>query len=317
MDGCIVAYHNTLQFFGFQYVSIPEMDIALFGSTAEGDAVYPMCLAFLEKILLEAKAAYPGVSSNVTLAGAQMGESILRVFVEPREDTNGRMTLLEIQGTSYLDQMPCGQLDFKKFESSGRDIPSWEVGYRITRHSTEESNSDASSTESPVAKDGLPARKPLKAKEIKHLFDEVRREQLSFNTLVLPSDVTVADLKSAIARTSSSPSTPSTNEGNETINEFETISSDSSSSLEASPQISSSSEPTSEELAAATAYDTDMNLASRFPNVLGLKYTSNPSANIKNLRLIGEQSKAARAKLPSREGMKKYIVRNQMEVLED
>ena len=33
MDGIFVAYHNTKRIFGFQYISVDEMDVALHGGS--------------------------------------------------------------------------------------------------------------------------------------------------------------------------------------------------------------------------------------------------------------------------------------------
>ena len=45
MDGIFVAYHNTAEIFGFQYLPMETMDEVLFGNTATGDAVYRLVLS--------------------------------------------------------------------------------------------------------------------------------------------------------------------------------------------------------------------------------------------------------------------------------
>lgn len=60
MDGVMVAYHNTERIFGFQYISLAEMDERLFGPTPGlGDKVFNYCVSLLEDILEEACAFYP------------------------------------------------------------------------------------------------------------------------------------------------------------------------------------------------------------------------------------------------------------------
>ena len=44
MDGIFLAYHNTAEIFGFQYLPMELMDEVLFGNTATGDAVYRLIL---------------------------------------------------------------------------------------------------------------------------------------------------------------------------------------------------------------------------------------------------------------------------------
>lgn len=60
MDGVIVAYHNTEQIFGFQYIPLLEMDERLFGpEEGLGDKVFYKCIGLLEAVLPEAAACYP------------------------------------------------------------------------------------------------------------------------------------------------------------------------------------------------------------------------------------------------------------------
>lgn len=44
MDGIFLAYHNTAEIFGFQYLPMELMDEVLFGNTATGDAAYRLIL---------------------------------------------------------------------------------------------------------------------------------------------------------------------------------------------------------------------------------------------------------------------------------
>jgi hypothetical protein len=63
MDGVFVAYHNTARVFGFQYVSLEEMDERLFGPESKsadppsdisaptrGARVFEKCVKLLEKV---------------------------------------------------------------------------------------------------------------------------------------------------------------------------------------------------------------------------------------------------------------------------
>ncbi|KAK6541658.1 hypothetical protein TWF694_007451 [Orbilia ellipsospora] len=73
MDGCFVAYHNTKQIFGFQYVSIDEMDEALHSGPEIGDQEFKFSLKLLNEALNRATEKYPGQS--------------LRLWFETREST--------------------------------------------------------------------------------------------------------------------------------------------------------------------------------------------------------------------------------------
>ena len=61
MDGIFVAYHNTQRIFGFQYISLAEMDTALHGqwNTTLGDQEFKVSLNLLNKVLDRATKKYP------------------------------------------------------------------------------------------------------------------------------------------------------------------------------------------------------------------------------------------------------------------
>lgn len=61
MDGIFVAYHNIEKIFGFQYISLPEMDATLHGryDTSIGDQEFKLSLDLLNKILDKATKRYP------------------------------------------------------------------------------------------------------------------------------------------------------------------------------------------------------------------------------------------------------------------
>jgi Mitochondrial protein Pet127 len=61
MDGIFVAFHNVERIFGFQYISLPEMDSTLHGTTdtTTGDLEFKLSLDLLNKILDRATTKYP------------------------------------------------------------------------------------------------------------------------------------------------------------------------------------------------------------------------------------------------------------------
>jgi len=60
MDGVIVAYHNTKQIFGFQYISLDEMDARLSGGGQEtGDRMFKACVRMLENVAEEVVGCFP------------------------------------------------------------------------------------------------------------------------------------------------------------------------------------------------------------------------------------------------------------------
>lgn len=68
MDGVIVAYHNTARMFGFQYISLQEMDEALFGpAPGTGDRVFQKCINVLERVAAEITSCFPNQVCKVFL----------------------------------------------------------------------------------------------------------------------------------------------------------------------------------------------------------------------------------------------------------
>lgn len=61
MDGIFVAFHNTERIFGFQYISLEEMDLTLHGQTdpALGDQEFKLSLELLNQILDRATKKFP------------------------------------------------------------------------------------------------------------------------------------------------------------------------------------------------------------------------------------------------------------------
>lgn len=56
-----MAYHNTKQMFGFQYVPLEEMDERLFGpGEGLGDRVFKGCVGIMENLAEEIVGCFPG-----------------------------------------------------------------------------------------------------------------------------------------------------------------------------------------------------------------------------------------------------------------
>ena len=67
MDGIFVAFHNTERIFGFQYISLEEMDLTLHGQsdTALGDQEFKLSLELLNQVLDKATAKFPEQVSSL------------------------------------------------------------------------------------------------------------------------------------------------------------------------------------------------------------------------------------------------------------
>ncbi|KAI5117916.1 hypothetical protein M0805_001996 [Coniferiporia weirii] len=107
MDGVFVAYHNTARVFGFQYISLEEMDECLFGAKDRGWRVFDKCVSLLETLAGEITSCFPG-KSITCLAETFEGSGVMRVWVQPVEGELEAGTLPEISPES---SNPIIQLD--------------------------------------------------------------------------------------------------------------------------------------------------------------------------------------------------------------
>ncbi|KAF3925095.1 hypothetical protein AA313_de0209282 [Arthrobotrys entomopaga] len=83
MDGCFVAYHNTKQIFGFQYVSIDEMDESLHGGPEVGDQEFKFSLKLLNEALDRATKKYPGQSLRLWFETRESNMPFMYFAAEP------------------------------------------------------------------------------------------------------------------------------------------------------------------------------------------------------------------------------------------
>ena len=59
MDGIFVTYHNTSQVFGFQYVTVEEMEECLYHNSQAGPYIFENSLKLLEIIQDEVTSHFP------------------------------------------------------------------------------------------------------------------------------------------------------------------------------------------------------------------------------------------------------------------
>ncbi|KAJ0414520.1 mitochondrial protein Pet127-domain-containing protein [Aspergillus carlsbadensis] len=85
MDGIFVAYHNIQQIFGFQYISLSEMDQALHGQwdTTLGDAEFRLSLQLWNKVLNKATAKFPKRSLRFHIETRPTDTPYMYIFYEP------------------------------------------------------------------------------------------------------------------------------------------------------------------------------------------------------------------------------------------
>lgn len=107
MDGIFVAFHNTQRIFGFQYISLQEMDEALHGTSnlRVGDEEFRVSLSLLNDLLNRASERFPGRSLRLHVETRPTNPPLTYFFAEPVTDEEMNRT----QAT--------GAASVKKFET--------------------------------------------------------------------------------------------------------------------------------------------------------------------------------------------------------
>ncbi|KAJ5139255.1 uncharacterized protein N7515_004103 [Penicillium bovifimosum] len=88
MDGIFVAYHNIERIFGFQYISLPEMDQCLHGQSATnlGDREFILSLGLWEKIMDKATKKFPKKSLRFHFETRDGKEPYMYIIAQPVTD---------------------------------------------------------------------------------------------------------------------------------------------------------------------------------------------------------------------------------------
>jgi hypothetical protein len=89
MDGIFVAFHNTERIFGFQYISLSEMDEALHGTddVTTGDAEFKISLELLNRALDRATAKWPEQSLRLHFDTRAGTAPFMYIFAEPMSES--------------------------------------------------------------------------------------------------------------------------------------------------------------------------------------------------------------------------------------
>src|SRR5690349_19212326 len=90
MDGIFVAYHNTRQMLGFEYLSRKEMDKFLFGNSAFGDKCFAAILKLFQHLIQHLTDLYP--NQHLKMLARAHGNQELQFFIErPYETATSNM----------------------------------------------------------------------------------------------------------------------------------------------------------------------------------------------------------------------------------
>ncbi|KJZ71754.1 hypothetical protein HIM_08839 [Hirsutella minnesotensis 3608] len=120
MDGIFVAFHNTRRIFGFQYISLSEMDQALHGTadTRLGDMEFKYSLALLNDLLNRATERFPGRTLRIHVETRPTKIPLMYFFAQPVSEE-------EISKSEEASEPMAEELEQtirRKFESNMDDV---------------------------------------------------------------------------------------------------------------------------------------------------------------------------------------------------
>jgi hypothetical protein len=150
MDGIFVAFHNTARIFGFQYISLDEMDSRLFGSSVMGDECFKNQLRLLNRTLDEITTKYPNQDLRITVDTDETVQS-MNVWVETlplgaKTSLKGRNVKVEFDEAGAPEMQPNAELSLWQivcysnvnnstvigpFDLDERGSDKWELRYKI------------------------------------------------------------------------------------------------------------------------------------------------------------------------------------------
>src|SRR5258708_24707109 len=99
MDGIFVAYHNTEEIFGFQYIPRELMDLCIYGNSNAGDATFSLILQTYTEILELAVGHFPE-------------DEIIKITFVLGKDNSSKLTvyIANQKGTSFVGYALIGTL---------------------------------------------------------------------------------------------------------------------------------------------------------------------------------------------------------------
>ncbi|WFC99222.1 hypothetical protein MYAM1_001966 [Malassezia yamatoensis] len=179
MDGIFVAYHNTSQIFGFQYIKLEEMSQRLFGSPQMGELAYRLSLGLLEKILDTAVESFPKQSLSLTLE-TRSGANIMNVYVQSEDQQ--RIMQFDVSMDRYLnDALVRGPVDAASLLS-----PSQSSSPHESHAKSDTTQPEQRSLSWSVDYCILP-RRDLSVEQIRKNLQEVRQRQNTMQSMVVPN----------------------------------------------------------------------------------------------------------------------------------
>ncbi|KAF2004526.1 Pet127-domain-containing protein [Amniculicola lignicola CBS 123094] len=150
MDGIFVAYHNIERMFGFQYLSLADMDRVLHGQTDPclGDQEFKMSVHLFDEVLQRATERFPDNEIRLTFHVSGKTPSYMAIIAEPF--TSEEVDNIQASKKDIFDEFKWkvvgGQPDESKMQSEWRDIQERVNEELISEEATEQGEDEEAIT---------------------------------------------------------------------------------------------------------------------------------------------------------------------------
>jgi len=104
MDGAFLAYHNTREMFGFQYVSLEEIEHRIYGSSHRAEWAFDRSCKLLQRVMGAIHSRY-GDEGDLTVV-TTIGKDSLDFYVDPEAnhgDPNRKVSLFRLEVRREID----------------------------------------------------------------------------------------------------------------------------------------------------------------------------------------------------------------------
>lgn len=183
MDGIFVAFHNIERIFGFQYISLPEMDKAIHGQTdtALGDGEFRLSLQLWNKVLNRATEKYPGKSLRFHFETRDTAMPFMYIFYEPVTDEE--IEAIQTRNKAEIDAYQQRILKYAP-DANGQD-PSQEDQESEAAVAENESAEDSQEPEVAATKDEAIQDTPPKPEELGNTEASSKTDNRELSGMVL------------------------------------------------------------------------------------------------------------------------------------
>lgn len=124
MDGIFVAYHNIERIFGFQYLSLAEMDQVLHGQsdTCLGDQEFKMSIGLMEEIMNRATEKFPETVGANTLKPCMYTDTYRQSAFTSRPATPNSLSCMSSPSQSLMSAQTRSKVLAHNTQRSGRVV---------------------------------------------------------------------------------------------------------------------------------------------------------------------------------------------------